>query len=78
VRGSIAPIKATLRNIGNRTANITGVEFNLPPGFSIFSASYESCKSIEPGAECSFQAEFSTSLAAGTGKNKIGIVVKYE
>lgn len=76
-RGHNFALQATLKNIGNATANITDIDFELPEGISIYSVDYGSCKSIEPGSECAFPAEFSINYSAKTGMEKIKIVVHY-
>lgn len=77
VRGSNFAVHVMLRNIGNATANITGISFDLPEGISIYSLDTSICKYIEPGYECSFPAEFSTNYYAKTGIDKIRVLVRY-
>ncbi len=78
VRSRNFAVQATLRNLGNATANITGIDFSLPGGFYIYSLDYSQCKLVEPGSDCSFPAEFSTDYNAKLGKLKIQVSVKYE
>jgi len=78
IRNRNFDVQATLRNLGNATANITGIDFSLPGGFFIYSLDYSQCRLIEPGSECSFPAEFSTDYSAKLGKLKIQVLVKYE